>query len=292
VKATGLVLSMVLLFPGISGAQPPYRYLTPADIKPDGLMLGHRPEDYLSEVYARPSRTGFLLFEGEPIAIRLAVGNIGSSVTSVIVQSTDPLQLFKVAAFKAPLTTESSDNRGWSGSPRGRYRDELPVHVPVEFSNPEKAWPGGRFPLRMERETVLDPRDAVEWVVTLPANLEPGLYRFVIDIDATDRQARPVPSFTSFGVEVQPRSADALPEILRRAALRSFFKDDYASAREAAADLLRIYPNASAAYHVLAMVAETEGKKAEATAHSSKAAAIVRAGRDELLLKNRAGRID
>jgi hypothetical protein len=291
-RAIGLLISIALLIPGDGGAQVPYR--SPDDLKPrDGrLMLGYRPEAYFSEMYALYSRTGLLFFEGEPIAIRLAVGNIGPAVTSLIVKTTNPLQLFQVAAFKAPLTNEIPDNRGWSSGPRGRYRDELPVHVPIQFSNPQKAWPGGTFDLRMEAETVLDPHDAVEWVVTVPSNLEPGLYRFVVDMNATDREGRPIPSFTSFGVEIRPRTPDAQPEILRRAALRSFFNEDYAGARRTAADLLRIHPNASAAYHVLAMVAEKEGKKAEATAHENTAAAIVRTGRDHLLLKNRGGRIE
>ena len=116
-------------------------------------------------------------------------------------------------------------------------------------------------------------------------DLEPGLYRFSIKVNATDRDGRPVRGSANFSFELRPRSTDAEPELRRREALRRFSKKDYAGARQAAADLLQIHPNSVHAYVILAMIAEEDRRPEEAASHRKNAHAISNSRRDQLAEK-------
>ena len=242
------------------------------------LMLGHAVEQYFPAVYAAKSRTGFVFFAGEPIAYRVSVGNIGAARTSLVAGSTNSQQLFQVETFFSSISSPET-----APGSRYKYADERAVNIPVVFSNPNKRWAGGRFDINFERETPLDPREALEWVLSVPSNsLEPGRYRFVIRVNASDSAQRRLDGFTSFAFEVRPTSAENQPEILVREVRRRILGNDREGARAAAADLLRVHPNSYMAYSLLTTIADNEAQR---TQHSESAQAILRGGRDELLIK-------
>jgi hypothetical protein len=135
----------------------------------------------------------------------------------------------------------------------------------------------------LERDTPLDPSETIEWALTVPStNLEPGLYRFVIRMNATDSAQRPVDGFTSFAFEVRSASAEHQPEILRREVRRRILLNDRGGARAAAADLLRAHPNS---YIAESLLAELTDNATEAATHRQNAQAILKSGRDALLVK-------
>jgi len=257
---------------------------TPADVKPPVLLVNHRVAEYFGETYTKRSREDFVFFQGEVIAYRVAVHNMGNTESTLVLASTDPMRFFTVEALKSPpLTPEKLGAERPSFN--GRYLDEVDVDVPLRVSSPFKTWPGGTFSIPLEREIRLDPKEGVEWQVHLPTDLEPGLYRIVVKVHGSDRSGRPLLSFARFRFEVRPPTPEAQPELLRRQAARLWYKGDSIAARQAVAELLKVHPNSAEAYGILGMIADREGKSAEAATHRTRANEIIQNKRDELLLK-------
>lgn len=268
------ILFLVLSGSGLAQVVPP----------PSGLRVGFRVEEYFSESYIAKSREGVVFFPGEPITFRLIVRNMGSASTSLSVESVEPSQLFTIMAFKAPwVSPESASERPIRG---GRFFDEDDFEIPISFSTPVRASSEQTSDLRLGLDTVLSPTESVQWVISIAsATLTPGLYRTVVKVNGTERterEVRPLQDFANIRFEVRPRSADAQPEIVRREALRRFFKEDYQGARQAVADLLRIHRNSYDAYRTLEMIANAEGNSDEAARHRNAAEEINRGDRDEL----------
>ena len=148
-----------------------------------------------------------------------------------------------------------------------------------------------RTDIALERETPLNALDGVELVMSVPTvNLEPGRYRFLVKVNAKDRDQRPVRGVANFSFELRSRNADTELEILRRESWRRLLQKDYIGARQAAADLLRLHPDSINAYGILADIAKAEGKQQEAASHRKNAEAISRSGRDQLADKYRSRR--
>jgi len=256
------------------------------------MGVGYRVEEYFGETYTSPARQEFVFFQGEPISFQMMVGNLGAATATLVIEASDPQRLFQVRAFKAPpLPAEKTADRPLSAD-RRRFEDEGAVTLPVVFSSPKKTWAGGVFDIQLERETVLDPREYLEWVIRVPSgDLERGYYRVEVRVNGT-QGGQPLREFANIRFEVRARTKEDEPELLRREVLRRFSKQDFDGARQAVGDLLRIHPNSGAAYSVLASIADAEGKRDEAATHRRSADAITKAGRDELLLKYAAkGRI-
>ena len=248
---------------------------------PPSLLAGYRVHEYFAESYTAQSRQGFVFFAGEPITFKLIVRNVGDGNTSFMTPVAGAL--FQVQAYVAsvlsPVTAPGS---------RYKYQDEKEIDLPVVFSSPMKAWAGGTFDIQLGREAVLDPGEGIELLMTVPSSeLGPGLYRFVVKVNGTDRSQRPVQSFANFGFELRPGGVEDEPEIRRREALRYLFKEDYPRARQAVAELLRMNPNSYDAYRALEMIAKGEGRNDEAAKHRSAADVIKNGDRDELLRKFR-----
>jgi len=257
---------------------------TPADVKSPGLFVNHRVAEYFGETYTKISREDFVFFQGEAIAYKVAVHNMGNTESTLVLASTDPARLFTVEALKSPpLTPEKLGAE--RPSFKGRYLDEVDVDVPLRVSAPFKTWPGGSFSIPLEREIRLDPKEGVEWEVQVPTDLEPGLYRIVVKVNGSDRGGRSLLSFARFRFEVRPPTPEAQPELLRRQAARLWSKEDFIAARQAVAELLKVHPNSAEAYGILGMIAAREGNSAEAATHRTRANEIIQNKRDELLLK-------
>lgn len=227
-----------------------------------------------------------MFFQSEPIAYQVMVVNTGDVESALLLGSTDLQRLFSVDAFKAPLVPPDKFNieRPFSN---GRDLDELDIDMPVVVSSPVKTWAGGAYPISMETETRLEPRDGIEWRVSLPTDLEPGLYRVLVRVNGTERGERPLRSFAMFRFEVRPLTTEALFEVLRRQAFRAWSEKDFITARRIAHELLAVHRNSAEAYRILALVSDAEGKRDEAALHRGILNEILRNGRDELLLKYR-----
>src|SRR5688572_30076074 len=155
-RVIGLLAAIALLSTSDGVAQ----FNTPDQIKPSGLLVGHRVDEYFGESYTSRPRDGFLFFRGEPITYRVNVLNMGSAESALVVTSTDLERLFAVEAYKAPLIPAEKFNllRPFSN---GRYLDEIDVEVPLRVSPPTKTWAGGAFSIPMEPEIRLNPKEGI-----------------------------------------------------------------------------------------------------------------------------------
>lgn len=279
-RVTALAATFVLLGLSTGVAQ----VNTPADVKPPGLLVNHRVAEYFGESYTKRSREDFVFFQGEPIAYKVAVHNMGNTESALVLVSADPTRLFSVEALKSPpLPPEKLGLERPSFN--GRYLDESDVNVPLRVSSPFKTWPGGTFSIPLEREIRLEPKEGVEWEVQLPTDLEPGLYRIVVKVNGSDRGGRPLLSFARFRFEVRAATPDMQPEMLRRQAARLWSKENFVAARQAIAQLLKVHPNSAEAYGILGMIAQREGRSDEAAIHRARASEIIQNRKDELLIK-------
>lgn len=258
-------------------------------LPPSGLQVGYHIEEDFGLFYSARTRQDFVFFRGEPITFRLQIGNLGPA--SVVFATTTPDRPFELRAFKAPPLPP-----GFTGerprvitNPR-RYQDEQDIDLQTHFSAPVRAWPGGKSDVRLERETSLDPGEGLEWVLSVPsADLDPGLYRIEARVNGEQRGRGALQDYATVRFEVRAASVEQQPEILRREALRRFSKQDHEGSRQAVAALLKVHPNSSQARLILAIVADAEGRKDEAAGHRANADAILRGGRDELLVKYKRG---
>ncbi len=279
-RVTALAATFALL--GLSGGVAQVN--TPADVKPPGLLVSHRVAEYFGESYTKTSREDFVFFQGEPITYKVAVHNMGTTESALVVASTDPLRFFTVEALKSPpLPPEKLGLERPSFN--GRYLDEIDVDVPLRVSSPFKTWPGGTFSIPLEREIRLDPKEGVEWEVHLPTDLEPALYRIVVKVNGSNRDGRPLLSFARFRFEVRAATPDMQPEVLRRQAARLCSKEDFIAARQAIAELLKVHPNSAEAYGILGIIAQREGRSDEAAIHRALANEIIQNRQDQLLIK-------
>jgi hypothetical protein len=269
---------VILLAAGHSSAQ-----VRPAQQSESGLLVGNRVDDYFGESYTSPPRQSFVFFTGEPIAFRLVIRNLGPANTALLMDGATPDQQFGVHGFVAALPSGQLIERRVVGN---KFEDEREINVPIVFSTPMKVSSGGTSAIKLDTETLLDPRENIEWVMNVPSNdLEPGLYRFVVSVNGRQSGGRPLQGFGNFRFELRQRDSNDEPEILRREGLRRLFKEDYIGARQAVAELLRLHPNSYEAYETLEMIADREGKSSEAAGHRKNAEAILLGGRDELLIK-------
>jgi hypothetical protein len=268
-RIIAILITVVLLVPVASPAQVTSNPPTP---EISGLLVGSRIEEYFGETYTTRSRESFVFFQGEPVSFRVIVRNMSPRETSLIVGSTDASQLFRVQGFVA--NSSAPESRPGDSS---KYLDQRGINLPIGFSLPIQAWAGGVLDVPLARETVLEAGESIQWLVGISsAGLDAGLYRVVIRVNGTERGGRPLQGFVDFGFEVRARSAEAQPEILRREASRRLSRADYAGARQAVADLLRVHPNSAIAHDVLASVADAEGRKDEAANHRRNVAAVVK----------------
>ena len=284
VLALGSVIALFALSDGRAQIK------TPDQVRPTGLLVNHRVAEYFGETYTSRPQEDFVFFRGEPITYRVAVHNMGDTESALVLESTDPQRLFTVEALKAPPLPPEKANIE-RPSFRDRYLDEVDIDVKLSFSSPIKTWPGGEMPISPDRETRLNPKEAVEWVVNVPTDLDPGLYRIVVKVNGSERGGRPLRSFARFRFEVRALTADAQPEILRRQASRLWSKEDFIAARQAVAELLKVHPNSAEGYGILGMIADREGNRDEAAGHRAKASEIIQANRDELFLKYQSKRL-
>jgi hypothetical protein len=259
---------------------------TPGQVRLTGLLVNQRVAEYFGEVYTRTSLEDFVFFQGEPITYRVAVQNVGTTESVLVLASTNPQQLFTVEGLKAPPIP---DERITIKRPvsNGRFLDEVDFDLPLRVSPPVKTWPGGSLPIALEREIRLDSKEGVEWAVDLPTDLEPGLYRIVVKVNGSERGGRSLRSFARFRFEVRAPTADAQPEILRRQASRLWSKEDFIAARQAIAELLKVHPNSAEGYGILGLIADREGNSAEAAAHRTRANQITQEKLDALQVKYR-----
>ena len=252
--------------------------------------MNHRVAEYFGEAYTSRPQEDFVFFRGEPIAYRVAVHNMGDTESALVVESSDPQRLFTVEALKSPPLPAGKANIE-RPSFKDRYLDEVDVDVNLSFSSPIKTWPGGEMPISPERETRLNPKEAVEWVVNVPTDLEPGLYRIVVKVNGSERGGRPLRSFARLRFEVRAAAPESQPELLRRQASRAWSNGNLIAARQAVAELLKVHPDSAEAYGILGMIADREGNKSEADSHRAKANEIIQGNRDQLFLKYEGKRV-
>jgi len=222
---------------------------------------------YWGEVYAtRPIGTaGFVFFTGEQVRLRLSIASIGADA-EVAMGSLDPAELF-------PFTVT---------------RDGLPTSVRMLFS--ELSWipaEGRSLPMEPEHRMRLKANELLEWRASVVGPLEPGLYRILFNIRASDGNGQPVTAYVAdFVFEVRRSTADSRAEIARRSAMRHLEEGDAASldaADKAIRALLRENPTSAFAELLRADLEISRGKREAARAHYLVALRRLEQGEDVML---------
>ena len=133
--------------------------------------------------------------------------------------------MFDITAVKAPpLPADPRGNDRPLTVDRRRFQDEIDITVPIAFSSPIKGWDGGEMDIQLQRENVLDVGDSIQWLLSvISSDLDPGLYRVFVRLNATDRGAV-LPPFGDLRFEVRAQSPENQPEILRRETARRLEK--------------------------------------------------------------------
>ena len=279
------VFALVAAFAVVALSDGAAQFKTPDQIRPTGLLVGHRVEEYFGDKYTATPLETFVFFRGEPVTYRISVLNVGALESALVIDSTDAQRLFTVSGFKAPPIPPEKITLERPAS-NDRFLDEVDIDVTLRVSSPIKTWPGGgASAISLDRETRLAPQEGLDWIVNLPTDFEPGLYRVIVKLNGFERGGRSLRGFAHFRFEVRPSTPDAQPELLRRQATRLWVKEEFGRAREAVAELLKVHPNSAEAYGILGMIADREGKGAEAVTHRTRATEIIQARRDELLIR-------
>ena len=142
----------------------------------------------------------------------------------------------------------------------------------------------GEFSIPIDLKTMqLNPGASVHWKAELSSTLPSGLYTLDFATDASDENAQPVtPHASRFRFEVRDQSSDAMPEIVRRRAMRAYVAGSFDLAERDARALLALHPNSLEAYMLLGRVAEDQGRAPAARAALERALALAQGGNDKL----------
>jgi hypothetical protein len=227
------------------------------------LVLLVNVAEYFGNTYVDERAEGlhYIFFVGEPIRLDIQVLNADEQEHTVVSTSSTARGAFSVTAVR----DEQPTTVGLAVNPNvQRHEDEF--RIPIEWGT-----------------TRLNPRAAVHWQAELASTLPPGSYTVDLATDALDEKARPVaPHASRVRFEVREGSPDAMPEIIRRQAVRAYVAGMFDVAEREATALLRLHPNSLEAYIVLGRVAEAQGRAPAARAALQRALELTTSGDDTL----------
>ncbi|HEV8395578.1 MAG TPA: hypothetical protein VGQ37_14965 [Vicinamibacterales bacterium] len=240
--------------------------------------------EYYGEEYTeRPSRSGPVVFAGEPLAFLVRVTNRGTLDTAPLVENGPP---FTFTSYTSPRPASRPVAPLHTPIIGGKFVDESPVELRLGLQGrPTRITAAGRSDLERAGGTSLAPGDQVEWRVEVgTAGLPPAFYRVEVRTELSEGGHRPDPP-VSFEFDVRATTASDRAEILRRQSIRALSVGDHSTARGLIAQLEAVHPGGYVAPYLLAKIAAAEGNKAEARRHMQQARDILRQGSDALLLK-------
>jgi hypothetical protein len=215
-----------------------------------------RTGDYVGEVYTRRGEDGqFVFFVDEPIKILVSIGNSGREEMGFRVPGANPEEMFVVVALRNRAATD----------------------VGLTFQN-GRLLGNVETPFNGRELTTLRPGERVEWMAEVSGPLLPGMYAISINTRATDERGRPIaPLATTYRYEVRGTSAESLPEIHRRAAMRHLQAGDQvdlAAADAAVERLLEVHPTSFEAYVIRGRIERRRGNETAALRSFARAAEI------------------
>ncbi|RMG47252.1 MAG: hypothetical protein D6723_16290 [Acidobacteria bacterium] len=223
--------------------------------------------------YTSPPAKGayFVIFQGEPITVRLDILNDGSKKAMVIANELRPEEAFQVTVLKAP-TPEVRGNLGIEVSPSVKLI--LPkTAIPVEWSERIELPPQARLYFEAK---VTGEQEA----------LPPGIYHLKFRCRLKSASGKEIPAHSEifqFEIRAVETFEDRL-EVLIREATRLFVREKYEETEKKVNELLLLYPNSAAGYGLKGSIAEVRGKKDEAIKAYRKALDLLRSGRDTIYL--------
>lgn len=252
------ILGCVLSIGGVAGAQPESR-----------LVYGAILTEYYDRAYVAPPAppARHVYFAGEPIYVRIAVGNRDDVAKPLDLGGRPFEQSLDVSAVTAPSGAGDVVLRRvgagelvdggrvtaaeWQGFVDVPARGELRVHATLATKGP----------------------------------MPPGVY----DVRVVPRNAGPNLRLLSTGLcfELRPLTTPAeRAEVIRRRMESAETYQQDALAERLADELLALYPASASAYQVKALVAERRGRLKEATAALEKALRLIQTKEDVLFVGN------
>jgi hypothetical protein len=213
-----------------------------------GLHFVVAINDYYDVVYAKPpvSPALYVVFAGEPIELRLAIGNRNATTERIALHGLPIHDAFRLTALRVP---EGAPQPTLTLRPAGRVEH---AQLPNEMNwGDEVALPGSA---RLVLRATID---------TAPSTV-PGLYELQItpSISATTK-INPLGTILRYEIRQVSPEADRIEGLCRRM-LRLYNHEEVAEAQEAADQLLAVYPRSAIAYRIKGHVALTRGRRNEA----------------------------
>jgi hypothetical protein len=256
-----LVATLILAFSGVLTAQR------------SALILLVSTAEYFGDTYTKlPQIHGTrVFFAGEAIRLRVTVANRGPNDNDLEIHG----------SLSNILSTEA-------------LRDGVSTSVALTVGDPVWHAADGRdFPLVLRDRTALKAGESVRWEADVIDRLIPGAYQIKVNVNARDRESRPVvPHVSTLRFEVRPHSEADAPEIARRDATRRYASGDYEGAEAGARALLRLHPTSYEALVLLGQIATARGNADEARRYFERALDVLTRNDDQLLLKFRRGSVD
>ena len=263
-KTTALLLCSVVAT-GFAVAEP--------DPRQDIVLLFGPPPGYSQPIYSQPAAAGsdYVFFEGEPISLKVSLANWSARILTLRTPAIGPaadvnVQLIRVAS-------------GETSSQAAKLRLSPTLSIYGESAGITASW---------GTNVVLQPK----WYVSSVADIEtaaplaPGGYRLkMIDAGVGCEPQCAVTIGGSGEFRFELRAVLGLKEQLDRLmkrAYRSLLLGDYADVDEHLAQVLKLYPAASATYQALGMKAQAMNRLEEAADAFERGAVLLERGEDAL----------
>lgn len=225
------------------------------------------------EYAARPAGGAYYLtFAGEPLDLVIQLTNTSETPETLVTRAAEPGGDLFVRVT----------------------RDGEPADIAIAvLPQLRERGPGLNLQVFWSERISLLPRRTVELSATIAGLLPPGQYEFQLETTLTDARGQPLrPQGVRLPIEVRASTQEVQTEVLRRRALFSYVKRDFADVERQLAELELQAPNNFSVFVIRANVAVAQGRAAEAAAHYDRAIAILEAGADKEYLRwNNADRV-
>jgi len=230
-------------------------------LKKPGAVLLVNAGEYFGTTYAPPptERSHYMFLVGEPIRVRIEIGNPGESSVVLVNTGRRPRDAFSAVS---------------TGSVEVRLDDRATLRR-VGVPNEQVQW-GPRFQLDSGESL------AVEGVI---GELAPGEYVVNFETTVTDEKGGSIlPQASRFQFEVRSgEGADA--ERATRQAARAFVRGDDVTAEQWVLALLKANPQSYVAHSLRGQIAARAGDRAAALRHYEQALRILEADGDQQFLR-------